>query len=143
MNTYETYVNRSEDVSRASEVWSGISPRELNIVFDDLERLKIEELENKKIVILSAKETQGDKGKYFSCLCVSEENPDSIFMLSTGATAISRKLRTASEKRKIPMRGTIILCNGKEGRQYWDMVSNIQEVPKTGKTKKGKSEKTA
>jgi len=120
---YDKYNQTATDVSEASRVWAGISPVDLNVDFNDIEKLKLDELKDTNIVILSVKEAQGNTGTYYTCLCVSEKHKESIFIMSTGAAAISRKLKVAAQKNRLPMKGKIVIKTGKNDQEYFDIIT--------------------
>lgn len=120
---YDRYNQSATDVTEAAKVWAGVSPVDLKVDFNDIEKLKLEELKDSNVVILSVKEAQGQTGTYYTCLCVSEKHKEHIFIMSTGASAISRKLKVASQKGRIPLKGKIVVKTGKNDQEYFDIIA--------------------
>jgi hypothetical protein len=132
---FDKYIQSSTDISEASRVWAGIAPIDLNIDFNNIEKLKLEELIDTNIVILSVKEAQGQTGTYFTCLCVSEKHKEEVFIMSTGASAVSRKLKVASQKGRLPLKGKIVVKTGKKDQEYFDIISCDTVTKKAPDTK--------
>lgn len=139
--TYKDYVNTATDVNEAAKVWAGISPNDLEVDFNNIEKLSLKELLDTNVVFLSVKESQGEKGTYYTCLCVSEKHPNDIFIMSTGASAVSRKLKIASLKKRIPMKGKIVTKIGKEDQEYFDCISDPKSSNNTPDKKDNKKKK--
>lgn len=113
---------RARPASNFTEEWIGDGPMDIDasLTPDKVEKLEIEDLFGKSVMVTGYSLRDGSKGE-FVILCVVPDESGRVSSMVTGGVAVVRKMKVIGEKNGFPVTGRFIQP---EGKQYFDFISD-------------------
>lgn len=112
---------RARPVSNFTEEWKGDGPLDIDpdLTPDRVEKLEIEDLFGKPVMVTGYSLRDGNKGE-FVIVCLVPDETGKVSTMVTGGVAVVRKMKAVGDKGGFPVVGKFIQP---EGKQYFDFVS--------------------